>query len=468
MRLIFVILLAYCSCSPKPDQVTTSGSIVLKNINIVDVEGEKILRGRDVLISGNRIEKITDHGPGGLSAPVEIDGTGKYLIPGLWDMHSHPLSERDLQLMVAHGVTGTRIMDGDTVTLRWKRQVQAGELTGPRIYTAGETFEGTLPKEMQSLAISLEGWEVTDTRQQAREAVQRHKQMGYDFIKIYNNLQDSVVEEIFAEAARQHLHVCGHIPVGTGLVKSIDLGIRSVEHLRGYIQQVIPEDAPIALGRDFRSWTLGWGFVDKVKEDAIIDLTVKKGVWNCPTFTFEMILAPKDTIAAYLRTNEALLLLDADVSEYRDRKKIPWASNFSDQDFEKTAGTLQNRFRFVGKLHSRGGKLLAGSDTHVYGPSLHRELVNFVRCGLSPGEALRTATINAALYFGIEKDHGTVEEKKISDLVILDTDPLEDIEATRSIFAVIRDGELISRERIAGIIEDLNSAEGRQHYKRRR
>ncbi len=445
-----------------------SGDLLIENINIVDVENNRLIREQDVLIRNKRISEIFSHATKKLTAPVVVNGKDKYLIPGLWDMHTHPLSKRDLLLMLIHGVTGTRIMDGDTTTLGWKRQQESGELQAPKIYTAGETFEGTPPKAAQNLVLSLEGWEVANTREDAIAAVQRHKRMGYDFIKIYNNLRDSVVEAIFEEAKRLNMDVCGHVPIETGLIKSIRLGIKSVEHLRGYIFEVGADNSPIKPSIDFRSRTLAWNYIDSSKVDKMIDLTIASKVWNCPTFTFELILSSQKNIDDYLATPEATYLLPKDFKYYSERKKIPWASNFSEQDFNNTIPSLKNRFDFVNKLHKRGGLLLAGTDADVYGPSLHRELQNLSACGLSNYDVLKTATINPAIYFGIQKDYGTVEKNKIADLLILEQNPIENINNTQSIFAVIQNGKLITNEEIIKKKKELKTLAGKNDFKLRR
>jgi imidazolonepropionase-like amidohydrolase len=470
----YFFLLAGCflfSCTDNKNSASTdknSSSILIQNINIIDIEEQKILQEQDVLIQDNRITEIVKHNTKELHAGTIINGEGKFLIPGLWDMHSHPLSERDLLLMLVHGVTGTRIMDGDTNTLRWKQKTDKGQLAGPKIYTAGETFEGSPDEQNKKLVLSLEGWEVTDNRKDAIAAVQRHKAMGYDFIKIYNNLRDSVVEAIFEEAKRQQLDVCGHVPGESGLVKCVKLGMKSVEHLRGYIQEVVADNANVKPGVDFRSRTLAWNYIDSTKVNQMIDFTVASKLWNCPTFTFELILKPKEEIKQYLTTPEAEYLLGKDLIYFNGRDTIPWASNFSEGDFKNTIPSLGNRFDFVRRLHLKGGLLLAGSDADVYGLSLHRELQNFAACGLSNYEVLKTATINAAKYFGIDKDYGTVEKNKIADLVILDMNPIENITSTQSIFAVIRNGKLISNEQINKIKEELKTETGKTRFKMRR
>jgi hypothetical protein len=217
MKYILLILCMsiFFSCTSRKNSSSAnqqlSGDLLIENINIVDVENSRLIPEQDILIRDKRILEIFSHAAKKLTAPVVVNGKDRYLIPGLWDMHSHPLSKRDLLLMLIHGVTGTRIMDGDTTTLGWKRQQESGELQGPKIYTAGETFEGTPPANYQNLVFSLEGWEVADNRKDAIAAVRRHKAMGYDFIKIYNNLRDSVVEAIFEEANRLNIDVYGNI-----------------------------------------------------------------------------------------------------------------------------------------------------------------------------------------------------------------------------------------------------------------
>lgn len=453
--------------SSAKDMLTSN--ILIENVNIIDVENNRVLKNQYVTIKGKRISGISAHGAMKIyDAETIINGEGKFLIPGLWDMHTHPLSERDLLLMLVHGVTGTRIMDGDTNTLRWRQQIENGEIQGPKIYTAGETFEGTPPAEVKQLVTSLEGWEVADTRNDAITAVRRQHALGYDFIKIYNNLRDSVVEAIFAEAKKLNMDVCGHIPIETGLVKCIKLGIKSVEHLRGYISEVVSDSSSIKPSFDFRTRTLAWNYIDHSKLDKIIDITVASKIWNCPTFAFELIIKPKKDIDQYLATPEAAYLLAKDFKYFNERTNTPWTANFSEEDFRNTIPSLKNRFELVGKLHKKGGLLLAGTDADVYGLSLHRELENLFACGLSNSDVLKTATINPALYFGIEKDYGTIKKNKIADLVILEENPIENIMATQSIFAVIKNGRLISKEQINKLKDELKTTHGKNKYKMRR
>lgn len=423
----------------------TAEDLLLKNVNVVDVDSGAIVAGRSVVISNGHIEQIGARES--VSAPAGarvIDGSGRYLMPALWDMHTHPMEPEALSMLVANGVGGTRIMWGLPRHLEWRARVELGELLGPRLLIAGPIIEGVPPAQAASV-VDTEGRRLVKTFAEGVAEVRRQQAAGFDYIKVYNNIPLDAYQGLVAEADRLRMPVVGHVPFAAGIQGALAARQKSIEHLRGYIEKLVPADAPIQPGIDMRSRTLAWEYADMSRIPQLVRATRDAGAWQCPTLGTRIYTAPSSAIERYLATPEAEYLDPQTRAAFRHRGRVKWLSNFTEADFERATRANDKQAVLLRAMHAAGVPLLAGTDSNSFGFALHRELEALVAVGLSPGEALQTATINPARFAGLEKEVGRVATGYAADLILLEADPLQDIRNTSRINAVILRGQLLDR-----------------------
>lgn len=396
-----------------------------------------------VVITGDRISAVGDNISVSAGAQV-VDATGKFLIPGLWDMHVHWYMRDTFSLFIANGVTGVRQMFGNSDLLRWREQIAKGSLLGPRMVVASQIIDGPQPIWPNSIAVRNE--------EEGRKAVRRVKQWDADFVKVYALLPRDGYFAIADEAKQQGITFVGHVPNAVSPAEASDAGQKSIEHLTGMLiassdretelrDKLVKADSPEARGR---VQATALETYDEKKAADLIARFAKNQTWQCPTLTV-------------LRSNAYL----GDENFRRDGrvKYIPrlmqqrWNFRLAnrrggDSDVEKKV--LQKQFEIVGAMQKAGVPILAGTDTGnpfcFPGFSLHEELALLVIAGLTPIEALRSATLNPAKFFGLDQTLGTIEQGKIADLVLLDANPLVDIRNTQRINAVVSNGRLYDRK----------------------
>jgi hypothetical protein len=358
-------------------------------------------------------------------------------------MHTHPIEPEALSMLVANGVGGTRIMWGLPRHLEWRARIELGELQGPRLLIAGPIVEGAPPA--QAVNVDTEGRRLVETFAESVAEVRRQKAAGFDYIKVYNNVPLDAYQGLVAEADRLRMPVVGHVPFAAGIDGALAARQKSIEHLRGYIEKLAPADAPIQPGIDMRSRTLAWEYADLSRVPELVRTTRNAGAWQCPTLGTSIYTAPSSAIERYLATPEAEYLDPQTREAFRNRGRVKWLSNFTEDDFERATRANKNQAALLRAMHEEGVPLLAGTDSSSFGFALHRELEALVEVGLSPAQALQTATINAARFAGIDKEVGRVATGYAADLILLDANPLQDIRNTSRINAVILRGQLLDR-----------------------
>ena len=430
--------------------------IVLRGVHVIPMDTERVLPAQSVVVQAGR---ITDMGPADQVAVPQgaqvIDAEGLYLIPGLADMHVHFRMQEELDLFLVNGVTTVRVMWGWTQMVEWRNSIADGGLLGPTMYVAGPILEGTPPAEYADV-IATQGRIIVDTRKAAQFEAFRQKLRGYDFLKVYNNVNEEAYAGIVEQGRAVDLAVAGHVPFSVGLEGVFEAGQRSIEHLRGYVWEVVPQAAPIQPGPDLRSRSLAWQFADTTRFRALAERTREAGVWNTPTLSTRLFFLTQEEIEELLAGPEGQFLTEAQRAGLRDRSSIQWLSSFSPSDFQAVAEGLKRQETLVLALHRAGAGLLAGTDVQPVGFGLHGELELFVRAGLSPYEALKTATVNPALFLEWE-DAGTIAVGKRADLVLLEGDPLRDIRNTRRIAGIMVHGRWISAEERVRMLERLRN-----------
>ncbi len=439
LRLCTLLLLAAVAAP------ATAEDLVLKNVNVVDVDSGAVIAGRSVVVSDGYIKDVGAQGS--VRAPAGarvIDESGRYLMPALWDMHTHPMEPEALSMLVANGVGGTRIMWGLPRHLEWRARVELGELLGPRLLIAGPIIEGVPPAQAASV-VDTEGRRLVKTFTDGVAEVRRQNAAGFDYVKVYNNIPLEAYKGLVAEADRLHMPVVGHVPFAAGIEGALAARQKSIEHLRGYIEKLVPADAPIRPGIDMRSRTLAWEYADLSRIPELVRATRDGGAWQCPTLGTSIYTAPSSAIERYLSTPEADYLDPQTREAFRHRGRVKWLSNFTEADFERATRANDKQAVLLRAMHKAGVPLLAGTDSNSFGFALHRELEALVEVGLSPGEALQTATTNPVRFAGLEKEVGRVANGYVADLILLDANPLQDIRNTSRINAVILRGQLLDR-----------------------
>jgi len=464
-----VFLLCLCLPLSLRGQTATQSipTLIINHVTVIDATTSSPKRDVSVVIMGDRIRSITpySHARRGANAAV-VDARGKFLIPGLWDMHVHSLSksqpDRFFPLFVANGVTGIRDMGGDIPLeqiARLKKEISNGSRLGPEIYAAGPILEGENRFWPFSLSVKDQA--------EAHRAVSKLINEGADFLKVYNTLSREAYLAIASEAKAARIPFVGHIPDSVTPVEASDLGQKSIEHLWGvplYLssdpQQLKKmsaeadnvDDPKTARDLFYRINQAILSSYDSKKADALFETFVHNDTWQTPTLV---------VLRSYASIHDPRLREDPRNAYIPDDLRKFWESMGGVPDSRNDDIQLRlfaHDIEIVRAMHSFGVPLLAGTDTpnpYTYpGFSLHEELQFLVSAGLSPTEALRTATLQAADFLGIQRDFGSVEAGKVANLVLLDANPADDIRNTRKIQAVILRGKFLSREALKELLEN--------------
>jgi imidazolonepropionase-like amidohydrolase len=445
-------------------------SLVLTHVTIIDATGAPAQPDMTVVIRGDRISEIGKSGT--IQAPQGahvVDAKGKFLIPGVWDMHVHWLHKDYLPLFIANGVTGIRIMWGDPMHHQWRQEIAQGTLVGPRMAIASPIVDGPKPIWPGSTAVG--------TADEGRQAVIQSKKDGADFIKVYSRLPRDAYFAIADEAKKQGIPFAGHVPGPVSVIEASDAGQKSIEHFTGILEacstreeelrkageeawsklppgQAFPSRATVyALGRQ-RLETFS-----PEKANALFAHLARNHTWQCPTLTVLRNMAfIKDTA---IHDDPRVKYMPPEMISGWNPKDDFRLNDKTDEDFELGRAAYRKLKELVGPMHRAGVEFLAGTDVlNPYcfpGFSLHDELTLLVEAGLSPMEALQAATLNPARYLGQDKDLGTVEKGKIADLVLLDASPLDDIGNTRKIDAVVVSGKLHPKADLQKMLADVEA-----------
>src|SRR5687767_14983614 len=414
-------------------------ALVIRNISVVDGVSPVVQPNRTVVIVGNRITAIGESGKVAIPRKAKvINGTGKYLIPGLWDSHVHLRSADPLPLFIANGVTGVREMGGDLALVKDLRdRVASGQLLGPRIKISGSILEseqwmkwatGHAKKDNDTGMLETLAQRITiSDPEQAREAIRKLAGQGVDLIKVRNTHSADAFLAILSEAKKYNIPVAAHAP-RMNLVAASDGGLRSIEHV---------ETVASLRGN--------------VEVDELAKAFVRNGTFYTPTLIIQVFsrLTPRADLSELLTDAEGKI-------HERNRYVSPsvlerWKKDFEMQKNEGTFDWAAQTRKGISEsrtMKQAGVVFLAGTDfgaplTYA-GFSLHDELEALTKeSGLTPFEALQSATSNSAKFFGMESEIGTVTRGKLADLVILTANPLENISNTRKIDGVILNGRYL-------------------------
>lgn len=438
-----------------------SSPVEIVNVTVISMEHEEAKAGQSVLVKDGRIAAV---GPRASMAHVPsaivIDGTGKFLMPGLADMHVHLQRESSLEsdnwlidLLLANGITTVRNMWGVPEHLALRKAIEEGKMIGPTIYTAGTILDGRPPM--------WPGTEVVETPAEVDTALADQQAAGYDFVKVYSQLSTQAYHAIIEGARIRHLKVVGHVPLAVGIEEAIKAGQYSIEHLDGYIKAIEAVDSPVFGKDDWYSQMVGYGYIDPQKLDRMANLTRDAGTWNCPTLvTMSKWLPPAEKDK--LRHQPGVQFVPTEVLNSWETMADRQMRSFSRLDMLKLRRAEAARGDIVRSLAQHGAKIVAGTDTPapfvVPGVSLHEELAKLVAAGLTPYEALRSATYNAAELMGQSDEFGTITVGKRADLLLLDANPLNQISNSTKISGIVLKGHWFSRASLDDLLASTRKA----------
>jgi imidazolonepropionase-like amidohydrolase len=471
-----VTVLVATGCADRPTEIR-SGTVI-EHVSVVDVVQARTIPDMTVVVDGQRIVAVQPASRIAFAdSVVRIDGAGKYLIPGLWDMHVHALWESTagvmLPLFVANGVTGVRDMWGDlAVSAQLRSAADSEHAVEPRWVVAGNLVDGPHPWWPESVVVA--------DPERGRRVVDSLAAAGAAFIKVYSLLDPETYRAILARARELGLPAAGHVPFSVTAREASELGQVSFEHLFGVMEGCSGADESIR--RDRADWLAARGAGQKDFPNPFFDVGIyrrvldsfdegtctallqelaERGTWQVPTLVanrFDAYLA--DTAAA---SDPRLAYLPASMTE-------PWLQaetaqrDQSEAERDLRLDYFRKQLEVVGLMAKLGVPILAGTDTPnpftLPGFSLHDELGLLVEAGLSPAQALRSATYDPAVFLGATDSLGTVEPGKLADLVLLDADPLEDIANTTRIDAVFANGRLFGRWALDEMLARAKAAGG--------
>jgi len=462
-KLCFAVVAALLCALPQWAQSAEGAGVnlVFAHVTVIDTATGALHPDTFVIVTGDRIEQVgTKHHVRVPKNGKIIDSTGKYMIPGLWDMHIHAFfddraeSGRDitLPLFIANGITGVRDMGSNLdPVLQTRKDIEEKRLLGPHMIVSGPMLDG--PKSTYKSAIAIA------TPEDGRRAVDMLKSRGVDFIKIQSYVPRDAYFAIVDECKKQNIVFVGHVPDSIRGSEASNVGQKSMEHLIGIFESSSTVEDELLTGPKSPGRFLDT--YDATREAAIIQLLAKNHTWQCPTLYWERgqwlvdVIDPnKDPDVKYAPITwreKTWPKATKSIIKEMDTDPLPVREKF-----------VQHELDIVKKLNQAGVPFLAGTDSPagvdvLPGFSLHLELQRFIAAGFTPLQALQTATINPAKFLDRQNDFGTVAAGKIADLVLLDANPLDDIRNTQKIAGVVAGGRYFSRANLDRILSDVEA-----------
>ncbi len=413
---------------------------VFQGANVIAMEADQVLTEQSVVVADGRIAAI---GPAGEvavpSGAVAIEAAGRYLMPGLAEMHGHVPGNDDPQyledvlfLYVANGVTTVRGMQGRTGHLELRERIARHEIVGPRFITSGPALNG----------------DAVNGPEEARQFVLEQAEAGYDFIKLLRGLSRAEFDAAVQAAVEAGTHVAGHVSEDVGVGRALEAGQATIDHLDGFPRYLLPESVDRST---VDAGFYGVNLLDLIDEDRIGLLAREAreaGVWIVPTNTMIANVALSSPSAAELAARPQMAYLPPALVQgwVESKERRVGDINSRPGDGQRL---VELRHRIVKALHEEGVGLLLGSDApqtfNVPGFSLQRELSAMVDAGLSPYEALHMGTVAPAEFFEAEDEFGRIAVGLAADLLLLANNPLEDIGASAHPLGVMVRGRWLDR-----------------------
>ena len=460
---IGVVLTMTASAGQQPAR-----ALAVMHVNVLDVRNGTITSDATVVIADGKITAVSPAAGARVPANVQVvDAAGKFLIPGLWDMHVHWYDERLLPLFIANGVTGVRQMWGMPMHFTWRERAASGALLAPRLSLASIIVDGPNPVWQGSIAVS--------TAAEARGTVRRIKDEGFDFVKVYERLPREAYFAIASEAKIFAIPFAGHVPRAITAIEASNAGQRSIEHLSGVLYgtsaveyELIARRLELAKSQDgkpidaaaratFRELTeRALATYDEKKASTLFAAFVRNGTWHCPTLTVLRSMASLDDPA--FTSDPRLKYMPSAIRDSWVPKQDFRLSSKGPDDYALDRRVLRKQMEIVGAMRRAGVEIIAGTDVlnpfAFPGFSLHDELGLLVDAGLTPLQALQAATVNAAAYLEQTRAFGTIAAGKTADVVLLDANPLENIANTKRIASVVVGGRLYGRPELDAMLTE--------------
>jgi len=390
------------------------------NVTVIPLDRERAIADQTVIVRGDRIVAITPSAAAKIPADAaRIDGRGKFLMPGMAEMHAHipggqAATEADMQrtllLFAANGVTTIRGMLGEPRHLPLRDAVAKGAVIGPTIFTSGVSFSANTTKSLDA----------------AVKMVQDQKAAGYDLLKIHPGVPRDVFDAVAAEADKLGMRFSGHVPADVGLERALAAKFHSIDHIDGFFEYAVRQDAPVDrsdpgfFGVNFAA------HLDPARLAKAVAATRQAGVWIVPTQGLLEIFMSMDSPEQLAKGPGVEYMPAAQVAAWtKQRQGFMAQPGFTRENNERF---LQERRALLKALHDAGVDILLGSDAvqtfSVPGFSIFNEMQAMARSGMTPYDIYVTGGPNVARFFNREKEVGTVTVGKIADLVLVDADPL--------------------------------------------
>jgi imidazolonepropionase-like amidohydrolase len=414
-KLALAAALAACTSSASAEM------IVIRNVNVIPMTGEKVLPGQNVIIDGGRILSVGTMLAKLPAGTQVIDGTGKYLAPGLAEMHGHipppnappEVIEDVLFEYVANGITTVRGMLGHPGQLELREKSKRGEIVAPNLYLAGPSFNGNS----------------VNSPEEAAKKVRDQKREGWDLLKVHPGLTRAEYDAMARTAREEKIRFGGHVPSEVGLLHAIEMGQETFDHLDGYVEYLEGDKGP----------------VDEKNLAEVVKKSKAAGVWVVPTMALWEVLYGTLDLKTLRNYEELQYISQAAVDQ--------WTKMYNDRleqtPREAAQNVVDNRIRVLRALNDGGVKILMGTDApqqfSIPGFSLHRELQWMVRAGMTPYQIMVSGTRNVGEYFRKQDSFGTVEKGKRADLILLEANPLDDIANVSKIAGVMVIGRWFPR-----------------------
>lgn len=459
--LLIVLLVTPASFFAQGNRAPDQRPLVFTHVSVIDTTGGPLQPDMTLIVSGNHITAMGKSGSVPIPKAAQVtDAKGKFMIPGMWDMHQHTFMRKSKLLPlyslwgnIVNGVTGVRDMGDQGIPddfgdlpywqdFEWRQAIAAGSVIGPRLVLGGVILEG--PPSPRK------GWPEISTAAQGREEVDFLKKFGVDFIKVHDRLPREAYFAIADESKKQGIVFAGHVTDTVSVSEASDAGQKSEEHLLGILvgcsteeprlMKAVAEHGLIANAKEV---------VETYSEEkckALFAKFVKNGTYILPSLIRERV-APTPMSDPRLAYSSPAI-----------RKEFQAQfNNFKQENVPALKMLHAAHFHLVKEMQAAGVKLLVGTDGRLFGYDLHEEMAEMVAAGLSPLQVLQAATLNAADFLGKQDSMGTIEKGKIADLVLLDANPLDSIGNAAKIRSVVVNGRLLDRDALDRMLAQMKT-----------
>ncbi|MDY8137322.1 amidohydrolase family protein [Aquimarina sp. 2201CG5-10] len=449
-KYIFLLIVVLSISCAKPQKQVSPTAILISNVNIIDINNGSIAQKQQIIIDSGKIKNI--------SASIEnidkyttvINGDGKYVIPGLAEMHAHipqPTTSQErieevLFLYLSNGITTIRGMLGHPSHLELREKAIKDEILSPRIFTSSPSLNGNSVK----------------TKEEAISKVTAYQKEGYDFLKIHPGIKKEVFDQVVSTANEVDISFSGHVPVDVGIRHALQSKYASIDHIDGFLEGLVPESENV---NPQDNGFFGYNFtplVDITKIDELVQLSKNNKVWIVPTQSLYQRWFAPISAEELLKDPEMKYMPASTLKNWKQRKGQYTEAN---PNFNKEQWQQFNdiRQKLLKKLQDNGHGILLGSDApqlfNVPGFSIHHEIQGMLQAGMTPLQILQSGTTNPSVFFDKQDTFGYIKEGLDADLVILNANPIEDIKSLQQISGVMVRGTWLSKDMIDRKLEEI-------------